>query len=189
MEKNTDVEFKSLLTKEEYDRLIKQFKGSKQDFQTNHYFDTVRFSLKALDVSVRVRERDDISLTYKRKKGYNIDVKTVVINQAKFEEIKKTGVIDIPEIADELYKLIKDQKLVNFMSLSTLRTYLPYSNGVLNIDKSTYLDTTDYEIEYSSKSYHQGKDEFIQLINDLNIAYKKSNKKIQRAYARLKEIN
>ena len=75
------------------------------------------------------------------------------------------------------------------MSLSTLRTYLPYSNGVLNIDKSTYLDTTDYEIEYSSKSYHQGKDEFIQLINDLNINYKKSNKKIQRAYARLKEIN
>ena len=63
MEKNTDVEFKSLITKEEYDRLIKQFKGSKQDFQTNHYFDTVRFSLKALDVSVRVRERDDISLT------------------------------------------------------------------------------------------------------------------------------
>lgn len=189
MEKNTEVEFKSLITKEEYDRLIEKFAGSKSDFQTNHYFDTTRFSLKALDVSVRVRERDDFSLTYKRKKGYNIDVKTIIIDKEKFEEIKNTGVIDIPEISDELSKLIKDQKLVNFLSLSTHRTYLPYANGILNIDKSEYLDVTDYEIEYSSKSYHQGKDEFIQLINDLDLAYKKSNKKIQRAYARLREIN
>ena len=188
MEKNAAVEFKSLITEEEYNRLIEQFKGSKQDFQTNHYFDTVRFTLKALDASLRVRERNDISITYKHKKGYNMDVKTVVIDKEKFEQIKATGKIDIPEISDEIYKLIKDQKLVNFMSLSTLRTYLPYGNGILSIDKSLYLDTVDYEIEYSTKSYHQGKEEFIKLINDLKINYKKSNKKIQRAYARLKEI-
>lgn len=189
MQKTTDVEFKSLITKEEYDRLIKQFEGSKSDLQTNHYFDTTRFSLKALDASVRVREREKYELTYKRKKGYNIDIRTVEINEEQFQAIKTTGAIDIPEISEELYKLIKDQKLVNFLSLSTLRTFLPYSNGVLNIDKSEYLGTIDYEIEYSSKSYHQGKEEFIQLISDLQIQYKKSDKKIKRAYARLKELN
>ena len=189
MEKTTYVEFKSLLTKDEYDRLIKQFSGSKSDFQTNHYFDTTRFSLKALDTSVRVREREIFELSYKRKKGYNVDVRTVLIDKAKFDEIKETGTIDIPEINEELVKLIKDQKLVNFLSLSTLRTFLPYKSGVLNIDKSEYLGVTDYEIEYSTKSYHQGKEEFIQLISDLQIQYKKSDKKIKRAYNRLKELN
>jgi uncharacterized protein YjbK len=124
MNNKTDAEFKSLITKEEYERLIELFAGSKSDYQTNHYFDTTRFSLKALDASIRVRQREDFSLTYKRKKGYNIDVKTVIIDQEKFNDIKNTGVIDIPEIAEELQKLIKDQKLVNFLSLSTPSTML-----------------------------------------------------------------
>ena len=189
MQKTIDVEFKSLITKEEYDRLMEQFQGSKSDCQTNHYFDTSRFSLKALDASLRVRERESFELTYKRKKGYNIDIRTVQIDKKEFDRIKETGVVNIPEITEELFKLIKDQKLVNFLSLSTNRIFLPYSNGVLNIDESHYLGITDYEIEYSSKSYHQGKEEFIKLINDLNIQYKKSDKKIKRAYARLKEMN
>lgn len=189
MQKATDVEFKSLITKDEYDRLIETFKDiSKTDEQTNHYFDTARFSLKALDTSVKVRERDDLSLTYKNKKGYNVTVKTEIITPEKFKEIKETGIIDIPEMAEDITKLIKDQKLVNFMSVSTHRTYLPYLSGILNIDKTTYLDVTDYEIEYATKSFHQGKEEFIQIINDLQIQYKKSDKKIKRAYSRLKEI-
>ena len=192
MQKKQTSDFKSLITKEDYERLIKQFKGKgKTDFQTNHYFDTARFSLKALDTSLRVRERDDddISLTYKRKKGYNMDVRTVQIDKDKFHEIRANGAVNIPEIDEELAKLIKDQKLINFLSLSTLRLALPYYSGTLAIDKSEYLGATDYEIEYSTESYHQGKDEFIKIIGDLNINYKKCDKKIQRAYNRLKEIN
>jgi uncharacterized protein YjbK len=92
-------------------------------------------------------------------------------------------------LAEELQKLIKDQKLVNFLSLSTYRTYLPYSNGILNIDKSEYLDTIDYEIEYSAKSYHQGKADFIKIISDFGIQYKKSDKKIKRAFNALKNLD
>ena len=55
MQKNLEVEFKSLLTKEEYERLISKFEGSRSDLQTNLYFDTSRFSLKAIDCSFRVR--------------------------------------------------------------------------------------------------------------------------------------
>ena len=68
MQKSTEVEFKSLLTREEYERLMDQFKGNRTDLQTNHYFDTSRFSLKALDASLRVRERDSFELTLKKKK-------------------------------------------------------------------------------------------------------------------------
>ena len=70
MQKNYEIEFKSLITEEEYNRLMEKFKGNKVDFQTNHYFDTARFSLKALDCSFRVRERDTFEINLKRKKGY-----------------------------------------------------------------------------------------------------------------------
>ena len=58
MQKHLEFEFKSLLSQEEYERLIIKFKGNRLDLQTNHYFDTPRFSLKALSCSLRVRERD-----------------------------------------------------------------------------------------------------------------------------------
>lgn len=195
MNKNVEVEFKSLISKEEYDRLLKKFKNTKSNIQTNHYFDTNRFSLKASEISFKIREKDDVSLTYKRKKGYSIDEKTIVINKEILSDIKNTGKLDcekyeiLTEIANDVEKVIKDQKLVNIFSLSTDRSYLPYGSGILNIDKSSYLDIVDYEIEFATKSSLTAKDEFIKLINDLQINYKKSDKKIQRAYNRLREIS
>lgn len=189
MQKNLEVEFKSLLTKEEYERLISKFEGSRSDLQTNHYFDTSRFSLKAIDCSFRVRERNTFEITLKRKKGYQILEKNLAITKEAFEDLKQTGYVDDDDLQDELLGLIGTQKLNNFMSLSTLRYYLPYKNGILFIDKSTYLGITDYELEYEAKSYHGGKKEFVEIINELGIQYKKADKKIKRAYNALKNIH
>ncbi|MGD9604725.1 MAG: CYTH domain-containing protein [Bacilli bacterium] len=189
MHTNTEVEFKTLLSKEEYGRLIELFKGNRSDFQTNHYFDTPRFSLKALDASLRVRERDDLELTLKRKKGYSMQEYTIPIDADTFKEIRTTGVVPESDIKNELISLIGSQKLVNFLSLSTLRMYMPYKTGVLFIDKSDYLGTTDYELEYEAKTYSGGKKEFIQIINELEIQYRKSDKKIRRAYNAYKRLH
>lgn len=189
MQAGPEVQFKTLLTKEEYDRLTEIFKGNRTDFQTNHYFDTKRFSLKALDSSLRVRERDSLELTLKRKKGYKILEITVPIDQETFQGMKETGTLPEGEIKEEVLPLIGDQKLVNFLSLSTLRMYLPYKNGVLFIDKSDYLGVTDYELEYSGKNYNEAKKEFIQLIGELDIKYKKADKKIKRAFKAYKMLN
>lgn len=186
MQKDTDVEFKSLLTETEYLKLLDYFKNSKSDVQTNHYFDTKRFSLKAINASLRVRERENLELTLKRKKGYNTDIKSVPISKKDFDNLVNTGVITDEAIASDVQALIKDQKLVNFLSLKTLRYYVPYGNGILNIDKSEYLGLCDYEMEYTGKSYHQGKADFIKIISDFGIQYKKSEKKIKRAFNALK---
>ena len=189
IQKHLEVEFKTLLSLEEYTKLVKLFKGNRTDLQTNHYFDTSRFSLKAHDASLRVRERDLLELTLKRKKGYSIQEFTLPISHEVFEEIRRTGIIPEGEIRNELSSLIGEQKLINFMSLSTLRMFFPYSNGVLFIDKSSYCGTTDYELEYEAKSYDAGKKEFIEIINTLGIQYKKSEKKIRRAYNAFKRMH
>ena len=189
MKKQPEIEFKSLLTKEEYLKLMEKFKGNRTNVQTNHYFDTPRFSLKAIDASLRVREREDFEMTLKVKKGYSLIENTVPVTKEEFEEIKKTGIVTNPEMANMLSSIIGNQKVENFLSLQTYRMYLPYGNGILFIDKSKYLGFVDYELEYEAKSYHQGKQEFIELINTLQIQYKKSDKKIARAFNAYKKLS
>ena len=92
MQRSLEVEFKTLLTKDEYERLANMFKGSHSDIQTNHYFDTNRFSLKALESSLRVRERDTLELTLKKKKGYAMQEYTLPITEEMFKEIEDIGV-------------------------------------------------------------------------------------------------
>lgn len=188
MEPSLVVEFKTLLSEEEYTRLITKYKDNPIDLQTNHYFDTERFSLKASDASLRVRERENFVLTYKRKKGYNIQDLRINITKEDFDNIVSTGLLPEGDITNEISNVIGDQKIKNFMSLSTERLYFKYGNGMIFIDKSTYLGVTDYELEYEARNYYDGKKEFLQLLTDLKIKYKKSEKKIKRAYNALKEI-
>lgn len=189
MQKHLEFEFKSLLSQEEYEKLMIKFKGNRLDLQTNHYFDTPRFSLKALACSLRVRERESFEITFKRKKNYNNIELNQPITAEEFELMKESGEIPDGELANDISSLLNGQKIVNFMSLSTLRMYLPYSNGILFIDKSSYCGTSDYEIEYEASSYYNGKKEFIDLIKDLDIVYKKSDKKIKRAYSAFKRMH
>ncbi len=189
MQKSVEVEFKSLLTKDEYERLIKKFKGNRTDLQTNHYFDTSRFSLKAVDASLRVRQRESYELTLKKKKGYTIQEYSLPITEEVFKVIKETGIVPDSDLKQELIPIIGEQKLNNFLSLSTLRMFFPYGKGILFLDKSTYLGVTDYELEYEARNYHDGKKEFIQLIGELQIQYKKSDKKVKRAFNAYKRLN
>lgn len=189
MTKQPEIEFKTLLSEREYLMLIEKFDGAKYNDQTNHYFDTPRFTIKAMDASLRVRERDgEFEITLKKKKRYARVEYTVKISKEEFEEMKKTGICTNPEIAEELAALIDGQKIENFMSLFTHRVYLPYSNGVLFIDRSEYCGQVDYEMEYEAKSYHLGKEEFIALIREFKIEYKKSDKKINRAFNAYKRL-
>lgn len=190
MQSGTQVEFRTLLSKEEYTRLVAKFKNiSKFDVQTNHYFDTSRFSLKASETSLRVRERDNVlEFTLKRKKGYNIQEYRQTITREEFNETKETGILPVGTVKNEVESIVANQKIENFMSLSTKRICFIYGNGVIFLDENSYLDVVDYELEYEAKTLHEGKEEFIQLVKDFQIKYRKTEKKIRRAYNALKKM-
>lgn len=188
MQENYPVEFKTLLTHEEYSRILSKYKDSKRDVQTNYYFDTERFSLKAIDSSLRVRSRDNNQLTFRRKKGYAMQEYVEEITFEQLEEIRKTGVLPQSALAQEVKTVIGDQKIENFMSLSTDRICVQYGNGIIYLDKNSYLGLVDYELLFEAKNQYDGKKEFLALLADLQIKYKKSEKKIKRAYTALKSL-
>lgn len=188
MSKELEIEFKTLLTKEEYVKLCTKFQDCKRNLQINYYFDTSRFTLKASDIGLRVRmmDKDRYIITLKKKKGYALQEFNETINKETFDEFLNTGIIPIEEIRKEVEDIIKGQILKNYMSLSTYRISFPYKKGYLAIDKCKYVDTIDYELEYEATSYEAGKREFVELVREFGIVYKKSQPKIKRAYDALR---
>jgi uncharacterized protein YjbK len=187
MSKQLEIEFKTLLTKEEYQMLVARFSNYKGDYQTNYYFDTPRFSLKAAEVSLRVRVRDNYEITVKRKKGYALQETNNIITKEQFDDFVKTGNVPVEETRQEINEIVGNQKIVNYMSLTTYRINIPYKKGLIAIDKCEYLDVVDYELEYEAANYEQGKKEFVEIVNEFGIKYKKSEPKIKRAYNALKQ--
>lgn len=184
--KNTEIEFKTLLTKAEYDRLSKLFGNKPSNLQINYYFDTSRFTLKASKIGLRVRKRDKYELTLKRKKGYALQEINEILTEEQFNNLLETGVIPSDAINNELSEIIKGQLVKNYMTLSTFRITFPYKKGRISIDKCNYVDSEDYELEYEATSYEEGRREFVTLVKELGVIYKKSQPKIQRAYDALR---
>lgn len=187
MNSTTEFTFKTLLSKKEYDKLSEMFSNKPSNLQTNYYFDTTRFTLKASKIGLRVRKRDKYELALKRKKGYALQEIDEELSQEEFDNFLKTGIIPSEEINTALADIIKDQLVVNYMTLSTFRITFPYGKGILAIDKCTYVDTTDYELEFSVNSYEEGKREFVDIVKSFGVIYKKSQPKIQRAYDALRK--
>lgn len=189
MSKELEIEFKTLLTKDEYIKLCEKFKDCKRNLQINYYFDTSRFTLKASDIGLRVRmlDKDKYIVTLKRKKGYVLQEINENINKETFDQFLSTGIVPVEEIQKDLEDVIKGQLLVNYMSLSTYRIGFPYKKGQLAIDKCKYVDTVDYELEYEATSYEAGKREFVEIVREFDITYKKSQPKIKRAYDALRK--
>ena len=188
MAKEYDVSFRTMLTLAEYERLIDKFSSCNSNYQTNYYFDTPRFSLKAAEIVLRAKERDRIELGLKRRKGYNqIDI-TEPITKEEFDELVAHGTIPCKSIFNEVVDIIKDQKLLNYLALSTFRIFLPYRNGLLAIDKVEYLGHIDYELEFQAASRDAGKRDFVATVKELGVTYKKGEPKIKRAYNALKKL-
>ena len=186
MAKELEVEFKTLLTKSEYTKLAAMFADKPSNTQVNYYFDTPRFTLKASDIGLRVRQRDTYELTLKRKKGYALIEINETLSEEDFQTFLKTGVIPSQSINNDLSEIIKGQNIINYMSLSTYRITFPYKNGIIALDKCEYVNKVDYELEYHTSQYEDGKKTFIELIKTNNLVYKKSQPKIKRAYDALK---
>lgn len=187
MPKDVTIEFKTLLTKAEYDRIYSKYKECPGNLQTNYYFDTKRFTLKASDAALRVKKRDNLVLTFERKKGYNFQRIDEDITEEQFKDLIEKGIIPSEKIAAEVNDIIKGQNIINFMNLSTYRISFPYKKGRLSLDRCEYVDSVDYELEYEATTREKGKLEFVEIIKEFNIAYKKSQVKLKRAYDALRK--
>ena len=100
---NDLVTFKTLLDESEYNKLAEKYSDKPSNLQTNYYFDTSRFTLKASEIALRVKKRDNnnYELCLRRKKGYNKVEINQVITDEEFDNFVKTGTLPSEEIHNE----------------------------------------------------------------------------------------
>ncbi len=171
-----EIEFKTKISKEQYEMLIKKYNLEKNILvQTNYYFDTFEHKLIKNGIVLRIREKSyNIKLTSKTKQEIGTLEKHIVLDK------------------DEAYKMIENgfdaaiiginENVKNIASLTTYRTTTTYKNGTLFFDKNTYYDEVDYEIEYEVENEEIGKKEFLEFLEENNLEYIKMDSKSKRAY-------
>lgn len=186
MSQHIEIEFKNLLTKEEFFRLSSYLKFQEGDFkkQVNHYLDTHDFSLKEQGCALRVRKKlDHFELTLKQPASTGLLETNQTISEGEADVIIKTGKIPVGPVLNELAPLLPDiDSLLYFGSLTTERAEKEYEGGLIVLDHSTYLNTEDFEIEYEVQDEAVGYPIFQSVLEQLNIPLRKTDNKIMRFY-------
>ncbi|PAD24921.1 CYTH domain-containing protein [Niallia circulans] len=183
---NIEIEFKNMLTKEEYELLLTHFQVGKEDLfeQENHYFDTSDFALKANHSALRIRKKKaEYELTLKQPHPDGLLETNKTLSKAESDDIFSTGKINDEQISSLLRNMnIDPASIIYFGSLRTIRAEKQIGNGLLVLDHSFYLKKEDYELEYEVSNREEGKIYFQELLATLKIPVRKTKNKVRRFY-------
>ncbi|WP_428911393.1 CYTH domain-containing protein [Niallia sp. Krafla_26] len=186
MSQSIEIEFKNLLHVEEFNKIMNHFQFSQDHFvqQINHYFDTVNFDLKKHGCALRIREKNNsYEMTLKEPHSDGLLETNQLLTATEAQDFLNGGPIKEGDVRSQISALGIDwTKLIYFGTLTTDRAEFPYQNGLLVLDKSSYLNTEDYEIEYEVINREQGEPIFLNLLSALNIPVRQTKNKIQRFY-------
>ncbi len=175
MQKHLEIEFKTFITKEQYEYLLNKFDLVDKVFkQTNYYFDDEAFSLLKDKIVLRIRQKEQYKLTKKEKGETGNNESSLYLTDQEAKDMLEKG-FDASIIG--INKFVKTQ-----YQLSTYRAKTPYLGCTLFLDKSEYLDKIDYEIELEVTDYNQGLEIFNNFLKENNIEFNKSNSKAERAF-------
>lgn len=191
MPQNIEIEFKNLLTKEEFQKLQVFFHINDQDFtkQVNYYFDTPDFLLKEKQSALRIREKNNqFQLTLKQPNEIGLLETNQALSKEEAHALLKTGTFPDGPVQTILTDLqIDSNHLTNFGTLTTIRAETEYEGGLIVLDHSYYLNSDDYELEYEVSNIDSGKYIFEQLLKTQQIPVRKTHNKIYRLLQLLKQ--
>ena len=165
MKQNLEIEYKILISHDQYKQLSSQFIGEK-GLQTNFYYDTADFKLRHQRISCRIRTiKDQSELTFKMPGP-------VGKNEFTFEQIDLRSVFSQADVLAFLSQLGVNSALIHQGTLQTVRTSIHLKHGLLCLDENTYNGITDYELEYEVEDDEEkGFVEFKTLLTKINLVY------------------
>ena len=177
MSTNVEIEIKSKLTKQDYDKLVQTFSNQKSYSQINYYFDTKDKEISERNCGLRIREKNgrfELTLKIPNSEG------KLEINQQISDKIAKSMLSNNMFIDGEVkhclesFLGIKTSNISNLGLLETERIDLTYKTGLISIDKSTYNNITEYEIEIEDESEEKAEKHLKEFLSGFEIEYKKS---------------
>ncbi|MFD1017873.1 CYTH domain-containing protein [Thalassobacillus hwangdonensis] len=188
MSQEIEIEFKNLLVKEEYERLLTAlpFEQVEQVRQVNHYFETADFQLKKRGAALRIREKNgSYTLTLKEPHPDGLlETHSPLTN----EDAEKwmTGLEQVGnDVLARLHSMDIDVKELNYAgALTTVRKELELDEVLVVLDYSTYHGTEDFELELEASERSVGEKAFHKLLTEHEIPERETPNKIQRFFSK-----
>lgn len=180
--KHLEIEYKTLLTKDEFKRLDLLFSHVPQVTQTNYYFDTDDLQLKKHRLSLRIRtfsQSAEMTLKIPQTVGnleYNTDL---TLDEAK--QIIKSSQFPQNAVTQPILEAgikLTDLKLLG--NLTTIRRESQTEIGLMALDSNRYAQIKDYELELEVSDASRGKEDFQAFLEKYNINYKFAKSKLAR---------
>ncbi|WP_338472180.1 CYTH domain-containing protein [Niallia sp. XMNu-256] len=192
MSQTIEIEFKNLLNIEEFNKIKEKLHFTEDQIftQMNHYFDTNDFALKNKGCALRIREKKThFEMTLKQPHPDGLLETNQNLTAQEAQDFLKGGLIKDGVVKTQITRLgIDVTRLIYFGSLTTERAELTYQNGLLVLDKSSYLNTVDYEVEFEVTNRKQGLSVFKSFLTELHIPIRQTKNKIQRFYEQQQQL-
>jgi uncharacterized protein YjbK len=172
-----EIEFKTLLTENEYNTLLELFTKNTTSYnQTNFYFDNDNFELNAKKITCRVREKNNnFELTVKIKDTVGLNEYNQEISYEEFINYKNNGL-------NLNYDVITANNLKIKAQNTTTRFDLRLHNQLFSLDKINIDNNIHYELEMETENYDEGLIIFNNFLKEYNIEYKKGPSKAKRTF-------
>ena len=188
-----EIEFKNLLTKDQYASLLEKYdlKNSEEIINKNFYYDDADESFKKIGAALRIRYTNKKTEMTLKVKG---ETQNVEINVPLDERYPKEPTV-LPilpnEIIAELERMnVKIKTPMLIQKIETLRHEITLDEGLLVLDETTFInDVVDYELEFETKDYETGLIAFEKLLEKNNIDKNPAKPKIARAVEYSKRKN
>lgn len=181
MSKSLEIEFKSLLTEGEYDHILAQcFAHATPIIQRNIYIDTDAFELRQSRMMLRIRVTDHAcEMTLKRPAVVGLTEINVPLDSERFDTLPSA-------IASELDGVDVEALSVQG-ELHNIRFETDIDGGTLVLDKSSYENNVDFELEFEVDDYDKGRVSFNELLKRFGIEKKSDIPKAERFYRAMKK--
>ena len=161
MSTNIEIEAKVLLSKEDFEKVLSflSTETCKRITQTNHYIDSEDEILRTYGFGLRIREKDDFTLTLKSPLAEGTLEKNQTITWKQYENLLHRHEFPHGDIKDFLEMLGIDVSQLRILtSLTTVRIVAGFLDDEVVLDKNSSDDTVDYEIEAESTSIQLAED-------------------------------
>ncbi|MFC7062808.1 CYTH domain-containing protein [Halobacillus seohaensis] len=186
MSQEIEIEFKNLLTEEEYLKLYQDlsFESVELIEQTNYYFETEDFQLRQHGAALRIRRKgDQWTLTLKQPHSEGL----LETHDVLAEDDVNQWMINRPTQTDSVENQLRELGVslgdLRFMgSLITRRKEKSYKRTTVVLDHSFYFEKIDYELELEAPTVESGKRVFHELLEEYNIPQRDTDNKIKRFF-------
>lgn len=185
MAQNLEIEYKTMLDKSTYQRLLAHYQLKENDFhtQTNYYFDTKEALLKKKNCGLRIRLLDkkaEYTLKTPEKDG-RLETTELFSYEEGIHFIQTDTLPKSGAVYTKLFEIgVSVDELSSIGYLTTKRAEFSIHEGLLALDESTSENLHDYELELEVSHAEKGEKDFHHLLNTLEIPFQPAKNKIQR---------